>query len=373
MTLDEALELANRTEYGLTAGIYSEKEDELDTFFERIQAGVTYANRRAGATTGAWPGINPFGGWKASGSTGRGHRRSVLRAAVHARAEPGPHPVRKKRSSMRARTLGSLGAGLLLLCSLALAAQAPVPSQSAPLPGPSASRPPAPGAPRDGATQPATGTGRILGRVVSADSGSPLRRAQVRIFAAEQRVTRSAITDAEGRYQFSELPAGRYSNQRHAERLCHVVVRTTAAVRTWQAARASRQTGPEKVDFALPRGGVIARADFTDENRRTFGGYRCGSHALSISTRRTASPDARRRRRLWIQQHPDGRIWALPCVRLDAGLLCRLRVRGGRVGRDAHGGRRTGDNGHRPRRDRRILDDSYIPALRVRRRRRPSP
>jgi 1-pyrroline-5-carboxylate dehydrogenase len=72
MTLDEALELANRTEYGLTAGIYSEREDELSTFFERIQAGVTYANRRAGATTGAWPGINPFGGWKASGSTGRG-------------------------------------------------------------------------------------------------------------------------------------------------------------------------------------------------------------------------------------------------------------------------------------------------------------
>jgi 1-pyrroline-5-carboxylate dehydrogenase len=72
LTLDDALELANRTEYGLTAGIYSEEEDDLNTFFDRIQAGVTYANRRAGATTGAWPGINPFGGWKASGSTGRG-------------------------------------------------------------------------------------------------------------------------------------------------------------------------------------------------------------------------------------------------------------------------------------------------------------
>ena len=72
MTLDEALGLANDTEYGLTAGIFSEDEKEIDTFFERIQAGVTYANRRSGATTGAWPGINPFGGWKASGSTGRG-------------------------------------------------------------------------------------------------------------------------------------------------------------------------------------------------------------------------------------------------------------------------------------------------------------
>src|SRR5919197_199706 len=72
MTLDEAIELANRTEYGLTAGIFSEDDREIQQFFDRIQAGVTYANRRAGATTGAWPGINSFGGWKASGSTGRG-------------------------------------------------------------------------------------------------------------------------------------------------------------------------------------------------------------------------------------------------------------------------------------------------------------
>jgi 1-pyrroline-5-carboxylate dehydrogenase len=72
MSLDEAIELANDTIYGLTAGIFSEDEQEIERFFDRIHAGVTYANRRAGATTGAWPGINPFGGWKASGSTGRG-------------------------------------------------------------------------------------------------------------------------------------------------------------------------------------------------------------------------------------------------------------------------------------------------------------
>jgi 1-pyrroline-5-carboxylate dehydrogenase len=72
LSLDEAIELANRTEYGLTAGIFSENDREIEDFFNRIQAGVTYANRRAGATTGAWPGINSFGGWKASGSTGRG-------------------------------------------------------------------------------------------------------------------------------------------------------------------------------------------------------------------------------------------------------------------------------------------------------------
>jgi 1-pyrroline-5-carboxylate dehydrogenase len=71
-TLDEGIAIANTTEYGLTAGIFSEDADELDEFFDRIEAGVTYANRRAGATTGAWPGVNPFGGWKCSGSSGKG-------------------------------------------------------------------------------------------------------------------------------------------------------------------------------------------------------------------------------------------------------------------------------------------------------------
>ena len=40
-------------------------------FFENIQAGTTYSNRAAGATTGAWPGIQAFGGWKASGVSGK--------------------------------------------------------------------------------------------------------------------------------------------------------------------------------------------------------------------------------------------------------------------------------------------------------------
>jgi 1-pyrroline-5-carboxylate dehydrogenase len=70
-TLDQALELANDTEYGLTAGFYSEDEKEQQEFLDRIEAGVVYVNRRAGATTGAWPGVQPFGGWKGSGTTGK--------------------------------------------------------------------------------------------------------------------------------------------------------------------------------------------------------------------------------------------------------------------------------------------------------------
>jgi 1-pyrroline-5-carboxylate dehydrogenase len=70
-SLDEALALSNAVVYGLTAGIYSEVEDEVEQFLDQIQTGVLYVNRRAGATTGAWPGVQPFGGWKGSGSTGK--------------------------------------------------------------------------------------------------------------------------------------------------------------------------------------------------------------------------------------------------------------------------------------------------------------
>ena len=70
-SLDDAFRDANDTPYGLTAGFYSEDKDEVDSFLDTVQAGVVYVNRRAGATTGAWPGVQPFGGWKGSGSSGK--------------------------------------------------------------------------------------------------------------------------------------------------------------------------------------------------------------------------------------------------------------------------------------------------------------
>ncbi|HEV2389181.1 MAG TPA: aldehyde dehydrogenase family protein, partial [Nitrososphaerales archaeon] len=71
-TLDQALDEANATDYGLTAGIFSEDKKEVAKFMDRIEFGVVYANRSGGATTGAWPGPQSFVGWKASGSTGKG-------------------------------------------------------------------------------------------------------------------------------------------------------------------------------------------------------------------------------------------------------------------------------------------------------------
>ena len=70
-SLDEGIERANDTPYGLTAGLFAGSTEEIDRFLERIEAGVVYVNRAAGATTGAWPGVQPFGGWKRSGTAGK--------------------------------------------------------------------------------------------------------------------------------------------------------------------------------------------------------------------------------------------------------------------------------------------------------------
>jgi 1-pyrroline-5-carboxylate dehydrogenase len=69
---DQAMTWANDTEYGLTAGIFSEDRSEIMQFMDGIEAGVVYANRKGGATTGAWPGCQSFAGWKGSGSSGKG-------------------------------------------------------------------------------------------------------------------------------------------------------------------------------------------------------------------------------------------------------------------------------------------------------------
>ena len=65
---EDAMRRANDVALGLTAGFFSEDREEIDWFLNHIEAGVLYVNRPAGATTGAWPGYQAFGGWK--GSTG---------------------------------------------------------------------------------------------------------------------------------------------------------------------------------------------------------------------------------------------------------------------------------------------------------------
>src|SRR5688572_24738521 len=102
-----------------------------------------------------------------------------------------------------------------------------------------------------------TGTGRIVGRVLSTDSGGPLRRAQVRLSAPEIAV-KTALTDTEGRFEFKDLPAGRFTLS--ASKSGYVTVQY-GQTRPFESGRpielADKQT-MERADVTMPRGGVIS-------------------------------------------------------------------------------------------------------------------
>jgi protocatechuate 3,4-dioxygenase beta subunit len=102
------------------------------------------------------------------------------------------------------------------------------------------------------------GTATLRGQVVAADTGQPLRKAQVRITAGVFRENRMATTDAHGRYEFKEVRAGRYTinaSKGSYVGLSYGQQRPTDAARP--IAILDNQS-VEKMDFSLPRGGVIA-------------------------------------------------------------------------------------------------------------------
>jgi 1-pyrroline-5-carboxylate dehydrogenase len=69
-SLEDGIARANDSPLGLTAGFYGSVA-ESKVFLDHIEAGTVYVNRPQGATTGAWPWYQAFGGWKGSASTGK--------------------------------------------------------------------------------------------------------------------------------------------------------------------------------------------------------------------------------------------------------------------------------------------------------------
>jgi hypothetical protein len=113
--------------------------------------------------------------------------------------------------------------------------------------------PPGLGGPR----QLKTGTGRILGRVVSTDTGGPLRRAQVRLTAPEIGV-KMALTDADGRFEFRELPAGRFTLNASKSGYVSVQYGQTRPFEQGRPIELADKQVLDKTDVAMPRGGVIS-------------------------------------------------------------------------------------------------------------------
>jgi Carboxypeptidase regulatory-like domain len=103
------------------------------------------------------------------------------------------------------------------------------------------------------------GGGVIRGRITSLDTGKPLRRAQVRLEAADVlSPPRTASTSNDGRYEFRDIPPGRYTLR---------VQRSGYLALNYGQRRPGEQARPleiadkevvEKVDFALPRMGIIS-------------------------------------------------------------------------------------------------------------------
>jgi len=117
--------------------------------------------------------------------------------------------------------------------------------------------------PRDHAPA-ATGTASITGRVVSADTGTPIRRAQIRITSPDVRVNRDAVTDSDGRFEILSLPASRY--RLYVSKAGYVALEYGQA-RPFEAGKPLDITAGqslEKIDFSLPRGSVIT-GRITDE------------------------------------------------------------------------------------------------------------
>jgi protocatechuate 3,4-dioxygenase beta subunit len=119
--------------------------------------------------------------------------------------------------------------------------------------------PPGLGGPR----QMKTGTGRILGRVLASDSGAPIRRAQVRLTAPEIGV-KTALTDADGRFEFRELPAGRFSLNASKSGYVNVQYGQTRPFEQGRPIELADKQVLDKADVSMPRGGVIT-GRLTDE------------------------------------------------------------------------------------------------------------
>jgi Carboxypeptidase regulatory-like domain len=104
--------------------------------------------------------------------------------------------------------------------------------------------------------QPKTGTSAVRGRIMGGD-GAALRRAQVRISGPDIG-TKTALTDAQGRYEFKELPAGRFNVSVSKSGYVTMQYGQTRPFEPGRPIELADAQVLDKADMVLPRGGVLA-------------------------------------------------------------------------------------------------------------------
>ena len=102
-----------------------------------------------------------------------------------------------------------------------------------------------------------TGTGKVRGRVVASDTGSVMRRAQVRISSADIG-TKTAFTDAQGRYEFKDLPAGRFNVSVSKAGFVTMQYGQNRPFEPGRPIELADGQVLDKADIALPRGSVVS-------------------------------------------------------------------------------------------------------------------
>jgi hypothetical protein len=162
-----------------------------------------------------------------------------------------------------------------------------IPGLAAPAGPQTAGSAPPDAAPR-GATQEVKSSGVIRGRITSLDTGKPLRRAQVSLREEATITPRTASTSNDGRYEFRDIPPGRYTLR---------VQRSGYLALNYGQRHPGEQARPleiadkavvEKVDFALPRMSIISGRVLDELGEPIVGvtvwalqGLRLCSHLLS--------------------------------------------------------------------------------------------
>ena len=108
------------------------------------------------------------------------------------------------------------------------------------------------------------GTSIMRGQIIAADNGAPIRRAQVRINSPESREGRVAATDQQGRFEFKELPAGRYTMTASKGGFVPLQYGQRRPSESGTPIELGDNQTMEKIVIALPRGSVLG-GRITDE------------------------------------------------------------------------------------------------------------
>lgn len=108
------------------------------------------------------------------------------------------------------------------------------------------------------------GTSVIRGQIVAADTGTPIRRAQVRVASPDARESRIATTDQQGRFEIKELPAGRYTLTASKGGFVSLQYGQRRPSESGTPLELADAQTMEKVTIALPRGSVLG-GRVTDE------------------------------------------------------------------------------------------------------------